>query len=61
MAEHADQPELPYWVADDYLRATALVLLEWVWGRITATPGLRLLDAQGQPQPAAYASFDHFA
>ena len=30
-------------------------------GRITATPGLRLLDAQGQPQPAAYASFDHFA
>lgn len=30
-------------------------------GRITATPGLRLLDAQGQPQPVAYASFDHFA
>ncbi len=39
VAEHADQPELPYWVADDYLRATALVLLEWAWGRITATPG----------------------
>ena len=30
-------------------------------GRITATPGLRLLDAQGQAQPMAYASFDHFA
>ena len=39
VAEHADQPELPYWVADDYLRATALVLLEWAWSRITITPG----------------------
>ena len=29
-------PELPYWVADDYLRATALVLLEWAFGRIAA-------------------------
>ncbi|MFN4121229.1 acyl-CoA dehydrogenase family protein [Acidovorax sp.] len=26
--------ELPYWVADDYLRAVALVLLEWAWQRI---------------------------
>jgi hypothetical protein len=32
-------PELPYWVADDYLRAVALVLLEWAWGRIAAAPG----------------------
>ncbi|PJI99624.1 alkylation response protein AidB-like acyl-CoA dehydrogenase [Acidovorax sp. 69] len=30
-------PELPYWVADDYLRAVALVLLEWAWGQIRAT------------------------
>ncbi|MBU1352038.1 MAG: acyl-CoA dehydrogenase family protein [Gammaproteobacteria bacterium] len=29
-------PELPYWVADDYLRAVALVLLEWAWGQISA-------------------------
>lgn len=29
-------PELPYWVADDYLRAVALVLLDWAWGRISA-------------------------
>ena len=29
-------PELPYWVADDYLRAVALVLLEWAWARIDA-------------------------
>lgn len=30
------EPELPYWVADDYLRAVALVLLEWAWGQISA-------------------------
>ncbi|MEO6854528.1 MAG: acyl-CoA dehydrogenase family protein [Rhodoferax sp.] len=30
-------PELPYWVADDYLRAVALVLLDWAWGRIRAS------------------------
>ena len=29
-------PALPYWVADDYLRAVALVLLEWAWGQISA-------------------------
>jgi len=29
-------PELPYWVADDYLRAVALVLLDWAWGEISA-------------------------
>ncbi|PTT23318.1 acyl-CoA dehydrogenase [Acidovorax sp. HMWF029] len=29
-------PELPYWVADDYLRAVALVLLDWAWGQISA-------------------------
>ncbi|BEP94620.1 acyl-CoA dehydrogenase C-terminal domain-containing protein [Acidovorax sp. A79] len=29
-------PELPYWVADDYLRAVTLVLLEWAWGQIGA-------------------------
>ena len=34
-AAQAD-PELPYWVADDYLRAVALVLLEWAWGHISA-------------------------
>ena len=29
-------PALPYWVADDYLRALALVLLDWAWDRISA-------------------------
>jgi len=31
-------PELPYWVADDYLRAVALLLLDWAWGRIRTAP-----------------------
>ncbi|MBV8618039.1 MAG: acyl-CoA dehydrogenase [Curvibacter sp.] len=30
---------LPYRVADDYLRALALVLLGWAWARIAAAPG----------------------
>ncbi len=30
-------------------------------GTIEATPGLRLVDANGQPLNARYASFDHFA
>jgi hypothetical protein len=51
VAQHADQPELPYWVADDYLRATALVLLEWAWGRITAAPA----SATPRWQTAAHA------
>ncbi|WP_269631381.1 thiamine-phosphate kinase [Pelomonas sp. BJYL3] len=29
-------------------------------GRISAEPGLRLLDAQGQPMARRFASFDHF-
>ena len=30
-------------------------------GRITAEPGLRVLDPQGQPLTRRFASFDHFA
>jgi len=33
-AAKADQ-ELPYWVADDYLRAVALTLLAWAWLQIS--------------------------
>ncbi len=33
---------LPYEVADDYLRAVALVLLDWAWARIDATPGAQV-------------------
>ncbi len=35
----ASQPELPYWIAGDYLRAVGLALLAWAWTRIdTAAP-----------------------
>lgn len=37
-AAAATHPELAYWVADDYLRAVALVLLEWAWARTAAAP-----------------------
>jgi hypothetical protein len=30
----AANPELPYWIAGDYLRAVALALLAWAWTRI---------------------------
>jgi thiamine-monophosphate kinase len=30
-------------------------------GRIEAERGVRIVDAQGEPMPLAYASFDHFA
>jgi len=33
----ATDRELPYWVADDYLRAVALTLLAWAWQQIGQT------------------------
>jgi len=33
-----DAPERPYWLADDFLRATALLLMAWAWERVAATP-----------------------
>ncbi len=35
----AGQSALPYWVAEDFLRATALALLDWAWSRIGAAHG----------------------
>ncbi|MGE0348461.1 acyl-CoA dehydrogenase family protein [Hydrogenophaga sp.] len=32
-------PERPFWLADDFLRATALLLMAWAWSRIAAAPG----------------------
>jgi alkylation response protein AidB-like acyl-CoA dehydrogenase len=29
----------PYWLADDFLRALALLLMAWAWSRIGTTPG----------------------
>jgi hypothetical protein len=34
VAQSATHRELPYWVADDYLRAVALTLLAWAWQQI---------------------------
>ena len=31
--------DLPYWLADDFLRALALLLMAWAWERIADTPG----------------------
>lgn len=31
--------ERPFWLADDFLRATALLLMAWAWERLAATDG----------------------
>ena len=31
--------DLPHWLADDFLRAVALLLMAWAWARIGATTG----------------------
>lgn len=31
--------DLPHWLADDFLRAVALLLMAWAWARIGAAPG----------------------
>lgn len=38
VAAHQTDPSLAYWVADDYLRAVTLALLDWAWARIEAAP-----------------------
>jgi alkylation response protein AidB-like acyl-CoA dehydrogenase len=47
-------PELPYWVADDYLRALTLALLAWAWGQIETamTPQASGEDATRWTAPA---------
>ncbi len=32
-------PDRPFWLADDFLRATALLLMAWAWERLAATAG----------------------
>ncbi|MEX1165963.1 MAG: acyl-CoA dehydrogenase family protein [Hydrogenophaga sp.] len=32
-------PDLPYWLADDFLRAFAVLLMAWSWDRIDQAPG----------------------
>ncbi len=36
--ENAQDTQEAYWVAGDYLRACALVLCQWAWARIAASP-----------------------
>ena len=39
-ATSKDAPaDLPHWLADDFLRAVAMLLMAWAWARIGATPG----------------------
>lgn len=47
-------PELPYWVADDYLRALTLALLGWAWSQIESavTPPASGDDAGRWTAPA---------
>jgi alkylation response protein AidB-like acyl-CoA dehydrogenase len=44
----AGKPELPYWIAGDYLRAVALVLLAWAWTRIDAAASQAALPQRWQ-------------
>ena len=46
---------LAFWVADDYLRATALALLAWAWARIERTLAAEGADRARQWLPAARA------
>jgi alkylation response protein AidB-like acyl-CoA dehydrogenase len=46
----AREPALPYWVADDYLRAVAVALLGWAWARIDNA------TRAGSPAPAGSAA-----
>jgi len=32
-------PDQPFWLADDFLRAVALLLMAWAWDRMAASPG----------------------
>jgi alkylation response protein AidB-like acyl-CoA dehydrogenase len=46
---------LAFWVADDYLRATALALLAWAWARIEQTLAAEGADRARRWLPAARA------
>ena len=49
-ARAPSDPSLAFEVADDYLRAVALVLMEWAWARIEAAPGAQAVRWQGPLQ-----------
>ena len=53
--------EAPYWVAGDYLRATAVAMLDWAWARIETAPNTDgALSAASQAlQHWVLPEFDH--
>jgi alkylation response protein AidB-like acyl-CoA dehydrogenase len=53
VAASATHRELPYWVADDYLRAVALALLTWAWQQIEPAANTASSEATRWQQPAA--------
>jgi hypothetical protein len=53
VAASAHDASLPYAVADDFLRALALVLMDWAWAQIVATPGSH--SARWQAPALAFA------
>jgi alkylation response protein AidB-like acyl-CoA dehydrogenase len=48
-----DQPELPYWVAEDFLRAVVVILLAWAWHKIEATATSAAGDSTRWTTPAS--------
>ncbi|MDD5480222.1 acyl-CoA dehydrogenase family protein [Rhodoferax sp.] len=55
----AQDPELAYWVADDFLRAVALTLLTWAWTRLDHASAA-LPDAQQARWHAPAAALRHW-
>ena len=39
ISESDAAPDQPFWLADDFLRALALLLMAWAWDRMAAVPG----------------------
>ncbi len=40
ISEPDSAPDQPFWLADDFLRALALLLMAWAWDRLAAAPNL---------------------
>lgn len=51
----AQRPALAYWLADDFLRALALVLVDWAWRRIAQAPDAATLARWSDPAQAVSA------
>jgi alkylation response protein AidB-like acyl-CoA dehydrogenase len=43
VAASSEQVDAPYWMADDYLRAVAIVLCDWAWQQIGQCPATQSL------------------